>query len=853
MRNGLAKPSLLLVTNAFLVIMLVIALFNFLHAPETKTPADAATASCTLSFYRQGITGGRPSASVSYDNTYGTITSISGQYYGWIRSEYVNQPWPLPPNQVFYYYFYFYSLTFTVELKPGYAWEDSSFSTRAISTNITFSRNENTWSFASSSLQNSSLLMGSYQNYVGQPSVSITFPIGNLVALAPSTITYDLNGGSAGSTQPAEYTPSTSAQTLTISNPSRNGYTFTGWTVSWTDSEYSGTLPTISGTSTTLNIPASTSGNITLTANWSGRSYTISYTLNSGNYGSSHPSSYTVSTSARTYTVSTPTRAGYTFSSWSISRSGTYGGTAPSISGTTLRVPANSYGNIRLTANWTANRYTVYFNSSGYENEIGSAAGFENTGWRNGSYSTAHVRSGSYSYQITGNAGGAEALAYTTNGVSITNDNKNHIFYFQYWGYQETVVGGTQLYWPEEEPSVGASIPMGPAGQWNMYSFRVDRSSNSSAGSVPVRIDFDNGGVAGTFWVDDFLMLDLTKIFGAGNEPSKEWCDRHLVSTGTLQNMTYGTSTSLAGRPATTTHEGYDFLGWSRTAKTGSNTQTVDYTNGQTVSNLTTTANGTVTLYAVWQILQYTVSVSVNDSNLGSVSGAGTYDYGTQVTLTAIPSTALNYFLWWADSNGMEISQNPVYTIPFLTTNISLQAIFAGTDPAIYAVNGGEVRMRNDGTNLTATAIAYAGFDFVGWITDNGAGLGYTDSVITVPLLSFMGRVLIAQFAPTGQEVTGGFGGIANEVLATATVGGEVRINGYDRTDATTIHLSAVPSAGYHFVGWTASDGTDLSAYKLSTDIPFNLIVGRVITANFAPNDSTNKNPEIDNSSGEFD
>ena len=865
MKNLRVRPRYLLITNIILAIMLIVALFGFLNSPESKTPTSAASTSykCTLSRYSP-IPGqdfpnlpGQSTYSVNiyYDNIYGSITSSNGQYRSMTSSD------GETTSQILNI------LNITFSLNAGYSWNASSVEIEierllpvGLPIILEFTRSGNTWSFeysmsSSFPTTNRWALYSDQQiifnrNYVN----NLTFPISSLVNQQPSSITYNLNNGSYGSSHPDEYTPSTSAQTLTISNPSRSGYTFSGWTVSWTDSTHSGTLPTISGTSTTLNIPASTSGNITLTANWTGRSYTISYTLNSGSYGSSHPSSYTVSASARTYTVSKPTRTGYTFSSWRLSRSGTYGGSPPTISGTTLRVPANSYGNIRLTANWTANRYTVYFNSSGYENKVGSAAGFENSGWRNGSYSTTHVRSGSYAYQITGNAGSSESLVYTTSGVSLTSANKDHIFYFQYWGYQDTAVGGTQLYWPEEEPTVGASIPMGPAGQWNMYSFRTSRSGNSTPGSTSVRIDFDNGGVAGTLWVDDFLMLDLTEIFGAGNEPSKEWCDRHLVNVGTNQSMTYGTSANLTQRPATATHEGYDFLGWSTTPKTGSNTQTVNYTNGQSVSNLTSTSNGTVTLYAVWQIRQYNVSVSINDSSLGSVTGAGTYNYGDRVVLTAIPSTALNYFVWWTDTAGMELSQNPVYTIDFLTENISLNAIFAGTDPAIYAINGGEIRMRSDGTNITATATPYAGYAFLGWTTDSGSSLGSTDPIITMPISSLMGRVLIARFAPTGQSTpTGDFGGISSEVLATTTLGGEVRISGYDRADATTIHLSAVASAGYHFTGWTASDGTDLSMYKSTANIPFSLIVGKVITANFAPNSTTDKNPDIDNSGDAFD
>ena len=67
------------------------------------------------------------------------------------------------------------------------------------------------------------------------------------------SISYNLNGGSKGSSAP---TSGTYGSTVTVSNPTRTNYTFTGWTVS-------GTGASMSGTSLTIG-----AGNITLTANW---------------------------------------------------------------------------------------------------------------------------------------------------------------------------------------------------------------------------------------------------------------------------------------------------------------------------------------------------------------------------------------------------------------------------------------------------------------------------------------------------------------------------------------------------------------------------------------------------------
>ena len=72
------------------------------------------------------------------------------------------------------------------------------------------------------------------------------------------TISYNLNGGTKGSSAP---TSGTYGNTVTVSNPSKTGYTFNGWTVS-------GTGASMSGTSLTIG-----AGNITLTANWTANTY----------------------------------------------------------------------------------------------------------------------------------------------------------------------------------------------------------------------------------------------------------------------------------------------------------------------------------------------------------------------------------------------------------------------------------------------------------------------------------------------------------------------------------------------------------------------------------------------------
>ena len=326
---------------ALLIIALGLSFYFTLH-PQLETPTSAATVTEEFEMYRAIGTNGYlrvGTANVEYNNIYGSIESVEMYMIDNIAE--------VP------------EFVITVSLNSSYTWSTNACTISINCTagtddstyNCELNRNDNEWG---GSAHNIMLFIITY-NW----EYTFTFPFEELVTSTTYSITYNLNGGSYGSSHPSSYDTSSSQQTLTVSRPTRAGYTFRSWTLGWGGD---GTSPTINGT--TLTIPANTTGDITLTANWTRASYSISYTLNGGSYGSSHPSSYTTSASQQTITISNPTRGGYTFSSWTISRSSS-GGSSPYFSGTRLRIPANSYGNITLTANWTARSYTISVNANG--------------------------------------------------------------------------------------------------------------------------------------------------------------------------------------------------------------------------------------------------------------------------------------------------------------------------------------------------------------------------------------------------------------------------------------------------------------------------------------------------------
>ena len=61
-----------------------------------------------------------------------------------------------------------------------------------------------------------------------------------------------------------------------------------------------------------------------------------------------------------------------------------------------------------------------------------------------------------------------------------------------------------------------------------------------------------------------------------------------------------------------------------------------------------------VTYTAYFEPVHYTVNVFSNNPSLGTVAGGGSYEYGSQVTVTATPTAGNSFVIW---SNGSE--ENP--------------------------------------------------------------------------------------------------------------------------------------------------------------------------------------------------
>jgi putative cell surface protein len=114
--------------------------------------------------------------------------------------------------------------------------------------------------------------------------------------LADYTIHYELNGGVNHLNNKNGYTIDNLP--LTLYQPTKDGYNFTGWYLNDKLVEY---------------LPENTLGEITLVATWELANYNLSYNLDGGILESENPSTYNINDE---FTLNIPTKEGYNFLGW---------------------------------------------------------------------------------------------------------------------------------------------------------------------------------------------------------------------------------------------------------------------------------------------------------------------------------------------------------------------------------------------------------------------------------------------------------------------------------------------------------------------------------------------------------
>ena len=276
--------------------------------------------------------------------------------------------------------------------------------------------------------------------------------------------------------------------------------------------------------------------------------------------------------------------------------------------------------------------------------------------------------------------------------------------------------------------------------------------------------------VSDTLWTNLALYADktaneykVTLDVNGGNELSV-----------TEFQLIYGNSFTLP----VPTRTGYSFAGWYA----GDMRVTMASGESAIVWNIAQQTQ----LSARWQANIYTVYLSRNDTNAGSVTGNGAHYYDSSVTITATTNAGYTWVGWFDGDTKLTGEQSYTFTMGL---DLSLTAKWSKVNLETNKASAGTVSTLTGkytvGESVTVTATTNAGYTWVGWY--NGEQK-LTDSLFYNLTMTDTNVTYTARWSKVSvdcQSAMGEYNGLDGKYV----VG-----------DTTTI--SAVSYLGREFVGW---------------------------------------------------
>ena len=301
----------------------------------------------------------------------------------------------------------------------------------------------------------------------------------------------------------------------------------------------------------------------------------------------------------------------------------------------------------------------------------------------------------------------------------------------------------------------------------------------------------------------------------------------------TSNNTVYGTVSTSGGTydegttisVIATPNPNYQFVRWE--------------CNGVQVSTNTTyeiTVSGNDTYTAVFEPIMHTVTTAVYPAGVGTIQGGGSYQQGTQATITASVTNSNYKFIGW-DTNGdnlIDISATNNNPYNFTVSNsITITAIF---EPllVIHIIN---TQIEN------VYAISNSNYAFLYWL-DLATGQRYTANPLSFTITQ--NTTITAVF---GSAMADGVAVSVESLAGETSAIGEARITGYSNINGIEyVHFSAVAYKGYSFIGWYIMGEESPISTQLSADLSLAQVQNKIVIARFEPQPTQdNTNSETDN------
>ena len=635
-------------------------------------------------------------------------------------------------------------------------------------------------------------------------------PNGGIYNSGTDTVTYEMNYNS----------------TKEISNPTRDGYTFTGWDITgtnatlngkefkigesnatlkatWTINDYAYIVKhyqqnvdgngytlvdadTVNKTLTygekvtpsvktytgftspstqTLTISSDTSKNV-VEYKYTRNQYTLTINTNNGTSNTSEKMYY-----GATKTIANPSKTGYTFTNWSVT------GTGSTIASGTFKMGT---ANTTLTANYSANKYTLKFNAnSGTVSETsrsviyGSAVGELPTPTR-----TGYTFSGWY----TATSGGTKYESTTV--VSFTTETT---LYAQWTANKYTLkfnANGGSVAETSRSVTYDSAVGELPTPTRTGYTFNgwYTQASGGTKYESTTKVTFTSETILYARWTANVYTLKFNANGGSVSEASR--------------SVTYGSAVGELPEP---TRTGYTFQGWYTA------------TSGGTKYESTTIVSFTseITLYAQWSAITYTVKYNGN-GNTGGSTASSIHTYDVSKTLTENGFTK-SYAITF-NANGGNVSTTSAtasYTFSGWATSSTGSVVHTDKKSVtnLSTTNGATVNLYAQWTGGTLSSLptpTREGYTFNGWYTSLTGGTKITTSTVITSA-----QTLYAQWT------------VNSYILKFNANNGSVSETSRSVTYGSAVGELPIPiRTGYTFNGWyTAISGG--TKYESTTVVSF--------------------------------
>jgi uncharacterized repeat protein (TIGR02543 family) len=363
-----------------------------------------------------------------------------------------------------------------------------------------------------------------------------------------------------------------------------------------------------------------------------------------------------------TVTLSATPNTGYTFSGWTVNSGGV------TISNNSFTMPAED---VSITANYTAIDYTVTVGGSNGTESGGGTYNFGETVTLSATPNTGYTFSG-----WTVNSGGVtisnNSFTMPAGNVSITA-NYTAIDYTVTVGGSNGTESGGGTYNFGETVTLSATPNTGYTfSGWTVNSGGVTISNNSftmPAGNVSITANYviDSSGPLGDSDGDGVLNQDdlypNDSQRASGNDKDNDGIDdefdtSYAVSITSSNGSVTGSGQKEVGSTinlSSVPDSGYTFDGW------------IVNSGGVTISNNSfVMPDNDVSITANYVVANYTVTV---DGVNGTETGAGAYNVGDTVTISASPDSGYTFDGWTVDNNNVYLGDPQTTLFDFSTNN----------------------------------------------------------------------------------------------------------------------------------------------------------------------------------------